>query len=365
MKLWMLLLMVCYLVISCKQIRTVIQPTAREKYQQQFNTSDTAYTQWQKSYDAAKAGPLIITLPLTLSAKATSNNFSALGYKLHLPHGQQLVAEFENADTSRLFIELWKMDTLTNNKLITELKQEQPRLEFAAVQQDSLLIVIQPGINDTAIYRLRLYQQPAYLFPVAGKGNEAMQSFWGANRDGGARSHQGIDIFAARGTPVLAVSNGSVSFSGERGLGGKQVWLREKLLNQSVYYAHLDSFIVTTGASVQKGDTLGFVGNTGNAATTAPHLHFGIYTPAGAIDPLLFIKKLPVPIFQKNKLPVEAIARRAANIYSGPGKNYTHIQQIKKDEKVKILAQTAGWLHIAAAGGLQGFVEKNNLKEIK
>ncbi|MCH5689911.1 M23 family metallopeptidase [Niabella sp. W65] len=60
--------------------------------------------------------------------------------------------------------------------------------------------------------------------------------------------------------------------------------MRENLAGFNVYYAHLDSFIVNSGDAVTRGDTLGFVGSTGNAAGGAPHLHFGIYGNNGAVD---------------------------------------------------------------------------------
>ncbi len=75
---------------------------------------------------------------------------------------------------------------------------------------------------------------------------------------------------------MAVLANGRIGFTGEKGLGGKQVWLRDTKRGQSLYYAHLDSIAKTSG-SVKTGDTLGFVGNTGNARTTPPHLHFGIY----------------------------------------------------------------------------------------
>lgn len=63
------------------------------------------------------------------------------------------------------------------------------------------------------------------------------------------------------------------------------------LFGQSIYYAHLDSQAVSAGQVVKKGAIVGFMGNTGNAKYTASHLHFGIYTGSGAIDPLLYIQK--------------------------------------------------------------------------
>ncbi len=94
--------------------------------------------------------------------------------------------------------------------------------------------------------------------------------------DGGNRNHEGVDIFAAKGTPVVAVANGFVTRTGNQGLGGKQVWLRDSSSGNAYYYAHLDSILTESGKQVRINDTLGFVGNTGNAAGGSPHLHFGI-----------------------------------------------------------------------------------------
>src|SRR5690606_6321435 len=122
-----------------------------------------------------------------------------------------------------------------------------------------------------------LAAEPALAFPVEGRGTGAVGSFFGADRDGGARSHHGVDIFAPRGTPVLAAAEGTVSRVRETPRGGKVVWLRDEARGQNLYYAHLDSQLVAGGERVRVGDTLGLVGNTGNARTTPPHLHFGIY----------------------------------------------------------------------------------------
>ena len=115
---------------------------------------------------------------------------------------------------------------------------------------------------------------------------DAIQSRWGAPRDGGARRHEGIDVFAPRGTPVLAGAAGRVSRVQETPIGGRVVWLQTDA--GSLYYAHLDRPLVAAGDRVGAGDTLGTVGNTGNAAATPPHLHFGIYAPR-AIDPEPFV----------------------------------------------------------------------------
>lgn len=139
------------------------------------------------------------------------------------------------------------------------------------------------------------------VFPVAGSKSN-IGSFWGDGRDAGKRKHEGIDIFAKKGTEVIAVCNGTIVSAGNGGIGGKTIMLRADDHSWSAYYAHLDNQLVYEGQAVNKGDVIGTVGNTGNAKYTASHLHFGIYTTAGAIDPLPYVKTAP------KVLPATAIA---------------------------------------------------------
>ena len=111
-----------------------------------------------------------------------------------------------------------------------------------------------------------------------------MTSSFGAERDGGQREHHGIDILAPRGAPVLSAGDGVVSSVAVTDIGGKVVWVLDPARDLSLYYAHLDSQGVSPGTRVRAGDALGTVGNTGNARTTVPHLHFGIYRPARGAD---------------------------------------------------------------------------------
>ncbi len=129
------------------------------------------------------------------------------------------------------------------------------------------------------------------VFPVAGNSSN-VGSFWGAVREGGKRKHEGIDIFAKKGTPVVAIADGKITQVTTMPKGGKVVWLRCDDRAWDVYYAHLDKQLVRVGQSVKKGQALGTVGNTGNARTTPAHLHFGIYTHKGAVDPYPYVKNL-------------------------------------------------------------------------
>jgi murein DD-endopeptidase MepM/ murein hydrolase activator NlpD len=113
--------------------------------------------------------------------------------------------------------------------------------------------------------------------PVVGVRTSSLDDSWHAPRDGGNRVHKGIDIFAPKGTEVVAVTDGVISFIGDEKLGGHCIWLTTEN-GASFFYAHLDRWAagLYEGMEVQSGDLIGFVGNTGNAKYTPSHLHFGV-----------------------------------------------------------------------------------------
>lgn len=99
---------------------------------------------------------------------------------------------------------------------------------------------------------------------------------WGASRPDG-RSHEGVDLMAPMGTPLVAVAAGRVSF-GYNELGGRVAWVHGAD-GTRYYYAHL-SRIAGFPRQVRPGDVIGYVGMTGNAG--APHLHWEVHPGGGA-----------------------------------------------------------------------------------
>lgn len=126
----------------------------------------------------------------------------------------------------------------------------------------------------TCLAGLFLLDWEPLAVPVDGVRAARLTSTFGAPRGGGTRQHEGVDIFARRGTPVRAAGWGVVVAKKTNSLGGKVVYTLGRR-GTLCYYAHLDRWAdVAVGDLVTEDTVLGYVGNTGNARTTPPHLHF-------------------------------------------------------------------------------------------
>lgn len=126
--------------------------------------------------------------------------------------------------------------------------------------------------------------------PVAGA--VSFSDTWGAPRSGG-RSHEGVDMIAARGTPLAAIFEGTIRRISNSSLGGKSIWLRANNGDQ-FYYAHLDEYgDISVGKKVAEGYVVGYTGSTGNAPSWLPHLHFEFHPGGGrAVNPYPLVKSI-------------------------------------------------------------------------
>ena len=135
----------------------------------------------------------------------------------------------------------------------------------------------------------------ALAMPVVGIRPFDLSNSWGDPRDGGKRKHRGIDIFAPKGTGIVAVADGIISYIGDQPKGGHCLWLTTEN-GSSFYYAHLDRWAagLFEGMEVRSGDLLGYVGNTGNARTTPAHLHFAVNESDEMVNPYPILTKASV-----------------------------------------------------------------------
>ncbi|HAB43728.1 MAG TPA: peptidase M23 [Acinetobacter sp.] len=149
-------------------------------------------------------------------------------------------------------------------------------------------------LNPALVKKLNHMRMPSSLpIPVDRVQARELKDTWGASRSSG-RLHEGIDILAPRGTKVRSATPGLIADLRNNNLGGKVVWILGPGGTWH-YYAHLEGHKrgLKVGNYVKKGDVIGYVGNTGNARHTAPHLHYGLYLNGkgrGVVNPYPYLR---------------------------------------------------------------------------
>ena len=163
---------------------------------------------------------------------------------------------------------------LVFDKLLPTISQQTQSFVIAKWQQFSLLQQPLPAENSLPNPLLKQH----------------LTDTWGAARSQG-RSHEGIDIFAKRGTPIQATTQGIVSKVGEDALGGRVVMIIGPG-GAGHYYAHLEDYAdISPNDWVNTGDIIGYVGDSGNAKGTPTHVHYGIYINGSAVNPYPLLHK--------------------------------------------------------------------------
>ena len=274
-----------------------VKPAPHEAYTKGLEDAGLAGTalvqDWKAAADAALRSPASAALPVNRSVRFTAAEPAAFGYRVDLQRGRTLRVQvtYTGDAPAAIFLDLFTAGSEPGAfTRVTSAAAGQLVLEYEAARSGAHILRIQPELLRGGTLQIDQRTSASLQFPVSGRTSAAIGSVFGDERDGGRRDHHGVDIFAPRETPVLAASAGIVTSVGTNRLGGNVVWVWDPERRQSQYYAHLSRQAVTLGTRVEAGTVIGYVGNTGNARTTPPHLHFGIYSfGEGAIDPLPFI----------------------------------------------------------------------------
>lgn len=248
---------------------------------------------WMAAATAARQAPAAVETPFVRDIAVDAAKPVAAGFALSLKRGQKLDVRvtLTGPAPARVFLDLFAATAPAANRAVISAPENSMDLAQEVTETGSYILRVQPELLRGGRMRVAVNTGPSLAFPVAGGTARSVQSAFGDRREAGRRRHEGVDIFAARGTLVLAASSGVVTSVGENRLGGRVVWVLDVSRGLTQYYAHLQDQAVRPGQFVSAGDTLGTVGNTGNARTTPPHLHFGIYAPGeGALDPAPFIR---------------------------------------------------------------------------
>jgi murein DD-endopeptidase MepM/ murein hydrolase activator NlpD len=287
-------------------------------------------------------------------------------YRFAGREGERLRARITagEVDTASLFLFLLKVSGENNDSLELLRVERGAEVTYEPSHDGRFLLYVHTRPFKDGLYALDIESEPSLGFPVAGKDSRAILCPFGARRSGGARTHRGVDIFARRGTPVLAACSGFVERVGRDALGGKVVWLREAKRGLQLYYAHLDRQLVRRYTWVGPGDTLGTVGSTGNADAIAPHLHFGIYTSSrGYIDPYPYIDQVAqqpaVAATHTARLGSWArsahtlVLRRTVSDQSAP------VSQVYSHTAFHVLDSVGTWFHVRLIDGTDGYVQQS------
>ncbi|MCC2544993.1 M23 family metallopeptidase [Hymenobacter sp. BT175] len=365
------LLLLLLLVTACgkeQTLRAVFQKsTPHEAYARslrQAGLNDTALGRdWLAAADRALRDSLVVTLPFQETGFFRADRAMAASYRYAVRAGETVRVRLtlDKATQARVFLDAFEL-TPGPHALTSA---DTAALAFSYVAQDNRqhLLRVQPELLRTGRFTLRIERGPSLGFPVLGKSDAAVGSFWGADRDRGARRHEGVDIFAKRGTPAIAAVSGFITRTGETPLGGKVVWLADTKHGQHLYYAHLDRQLVWAGQQVRVGDTLGLVGNTGNARTTSPHLHFGIYRSGqGAIDPFPFIRKAGLAPEAPRTSPARLgqwvrVQSRRADLRRSPVASGQLVAGISRNTPLLVVGSQGRWFRVEDPNGRLGYVE--------
>lgn len=321
-------------------------------------------TDWIRASNRALSDSLTITVPYRERGYFSASKPLAVGYKLKGERGDRFLIKVETLgpQPAQVFIDVFSLDERGKTSLIAASKADTNVLNWEPRRNQNYLIRVQPELLRSGQYTISVTREPALSFPVQGKDSRQISSYFGVPRDGGRRKHEGVDIFAARGTPALASASGIVSGVGVNRLGGNVAFVNDAERKLRIYYAHLDRWHVKDGQRVSVGDTIGFVGNTGNARTTGPHLHYGVYTyNEGATNPLPFIRmgRSPArqPLLSPSRLGDSVrIAEPQTAVRVGPSSETRSLQTLPKRTVLTIVGGTDLWLRVETPAGLTGYV---------
>ena len=256
---------------------------------------DARASDWVAAADRALLQPQSIRLPFEKIGEQASGT-AANGYAFSVPVGRRITVNVkaDGVSPDEIFVDVFRAAAAAKRERVagTIPGGSSRPVVVEVVDSGDYVLRVQPVLGAAARYDVDIESGPLLAFPVQGVDGAAIWSGFGAERDGGRRAHRGGDIFAPRGTPVLAATDGFVTRVETTRVGGNVIWMQPLFGNLRIYYAHLNEQWVEPGDFVLTGQPLGAVGNTGNAVTTPPHLHFGVYVRrrGGAQDPVEFLR---------------------------------------------------------------------------
>lgn len=351
--------------------------TPHEQYEDKINSAGLNETAMGKLWlDASRKSlrtPLTVNLPYSEPGYFPADQPKSVGLMFKAKRGEKLNINLAKRPSTgfALYLDFWQAPAAGGDaepKLLLYADTSQSSLSYNVDKEGTFILRLQPELLKGGEYTLSISTGPSLGFPISPKVKSSIGSFWGDSRDNGGRRHEGIDIFAPKRAELVAAADGVVGRVEENTLGGKVIFLNPDNRDIALYYAHLDEQLARPGQTVKQGDVIGLVGNTGNARTSSPHLHFGIYTYSGAIDPLPFVsrenrtpEKITVPLSNINEFVRSA---GKSTLYTQPSTKSSAISGIDANTLLNVEAATSSWYKVSLPSGEKGFVQGSNISSL-
>jgi murein DD-endopeptidase MepM/ murein hydrolase activator NlpD/SH3-like domain-containing protein len=370
------LIFIISMFISCKsgQVNLFKASSPHEQYQRKLVSAGLDKTSmgsaWIVSSLSVLQKALDITIPYQETGYFPAETISAAAYRFSVVQGQKISIQLTKKPVSQfmVYIDVWEQPAEGQMKLLASADTIDHALQFEAKATGTMFIRLQPELLRGGQYNLNISVGPSLGFPVKSSNSSNIQSIFGDGRDKNSRKHEGVDIFAPFRRPAIAAADGTVTRVNENNLGGKVVWLRPKDKDYTLYYAHLDLQIAKEGQLVHTGDTVGLVGNTGNARTTPAHLHFGIYTSEGAVDPMPYVNTVVKPAAQITSAISNLNSTMRTNsstaVYTSTESSARSVHALKAGTVMKVNSANSNWYKIELPDGQTGFVQGKALAGI-
>ena len=364
--------------MGCQQpkeiVEEVFQPrTDHEAYLHSLTNAGITKTalgrDWEAAAYASLRSPLSVETPFAEEFYIDPAQVSGTGYRINAQRGHKIEVSLtvQSDDSLRIFLDVFRIinDSLGIYTQVASASPESNFVEFEPLEDAEYIIRLQNELLRGGRFEIKILKVPSLAFPVSGRTNSAIGSLFGAPRDGGKRKHHGIDIFARRHTPIIAPTDGYVRSTKDNVLGGKVIWFRDRHRPQTLYFAHLQDVLVEEDMEISQGDTIGTVGNSGNAITTPPHLHFGIYSN-GPVDPYPFVAETRTKYkkqFAKSEyIGVTARAKKAGNVKLFGQLRDSKSVAIEKDEIFTVVGASGVYYRVILPDESQGYLFYDNIE---
>lgn len=321
---------------------------------------------WDEAGSAALRSGLMVPHTLTERLYFPADEPFAAAYGFQLRRGQAVRLSVEDVDGSgALQADMFEVVTPGMYRPVRTVEERAGEITYAAAWTGEHVLRLRPPPGGSGEYVIRIEGEAPLRFPVD-DGNATINSVFGDPRDGGVRDHTGVDIFADRGTPVVAAGNGTVTAVQNTPVGGLVIWMTDSERGLTYYYAHLDTQLAVRGQTVRAGDVIGTVGNSGNASGTRPHLHFAVYLPGTIpIDPAPMLVASqpagqPMPTDRLEAPPAGGRWMRVSGdrvrLRAAPSVGGVILREMAAGTAVRVVGSTGDWLRVLLRDGTTGFM---------